>query len=106
MSGGATDNTVYLMTDELKAKISEEVGKALENSLSQFINGLQTTIVPVVNDMMTELRDSILQEREERRVLDVNPSPVKKLKYSKAPKKGITTKGLHKCKTCGKNSQG
>ncbi|KAJ0924631.1 hypothetical protein HanRHA438_Chr04g0150681 [Helianthus annuus] len=78
MSGITGGEATSHLTEQMKAKISEEVGKALENSLSQFIDRLQITIVPVVDDMMTELKDGILQKREERRVLDVNPSPVKK----------------------------
>ncbi|KAJ0896965.1 putative transcription factor interactor and regulator CCHC(Zn) family [Helianthus annuus] len=106
MSGVTGGDSISHLTEQMKAKISEEVGKALENSLSKFIDRLQTTIVPVVDDMMTELKDSILQQRDERRMLDVNPNPVKKLKFNKAPKKGVTKTGLHKFKICGKIHKG
>ncbi|KAJ0788791.1 hypothetical protein HanPI659440_Chr05g0196041 [Helianthus annuus] len=87
MSGVTGDDSTSQLNEQMKAKISEAVGKALENSLSQYIDRLQTTIVPVVDDMMAELKDNILQEIEERRVLDMNPSSVKKSKSNKAPKK-------------------
>ena len=106
MSGVTGDDSTSQLTEQMKAKISEAVGKALENSLSQYIDRLQTTIVPVVDDMMAELKDSILQEIEERRVLDMNPSSVKKSKSNKAPKKGVTKSVLHQCKFCGKIHKG
>ncbi|XP_022032401.1 zinc finger MYM-type protein 1-like [Helianthus annuus] len=106
MSGVTGDDWTSQLTEQMKAKISEAVGKALENSLSHYIDRLQTTIVPVVDDMMAELKDSILQEIEERRVLDMNPSSVKKSKSNKAPKKGVTKSVLYQCKFCGKIHKG
>ncbi|XP_021975900.1 uncharacterized protein LOC110938963 [Helianthus annuus] len=106
MSAVTRDDSASQLTEQMKAKISEAVGKALENSLSHYIDRLQTTIVPVVDGMMAELKDIILQEIEERRVLDMNPSSVKKSKSNKAPKRGVTKTVLHQCKFCGKIHKG
>ncbi|XP_022004410.1 uncharacterized protein LOC110901969 [Helianthus annuus] len=45
------------LTEEMKATISEEVGKALEASLPQFIDRLQTTLLSIMDDKMNKMSD-------------------------------------------------
>ncbi|XP_022030227.1 uncharacterized protein LOC110931128 [Helianthus annuus] len=76
------------LTKEMEAKISEEVGKAIEASLPQFVERLQPTILLAVEDMITELKDSLSQEKDDGSESDVDPRPVKKSKLD-TPKEKV-----------------
>ncbi|KAJ0477770.1 hypothetical protein HanHA300_Chr13g0492391 [Helianthus annuus] len=52
MSGATGGDVASHLTKEMKATISEEVRKALEASLPQFIDRLQTTLLSVIDDKM------------------------------------------------------
>ncbi|KAJ0492255.1 putative transcription factor interactor and regulator CCHC(Zn) family [Helianthus annuus] len=106
MSGLTGGELASQLTKEMEAKISEEVGKAVEASLPPFVERLQTIISLVVEDMITELKDSLSQEKDDGKVLDVNSSPVKKSKPNKGSKKGVIRRGSPQCKICGKTHRG
>ncbi|XP_021991628.1 uncharacterized protein LOC110888410 [Helianthus annuus] len=58
MAGETGKESTSRITEEMKATISEEVGKALEASLPQFIDRLQTTLLAVIDDKMNEKKDA------------------------------------------------
>ncbi|KAJ0430866.1 putative transcription factor interactor and regulator CCHC(Zn) family [Helianthus annuus] len=64
MSGATGDDTASHLTKEMQEKISKAVGKALEASLPQLIDRLQTTISSVVEEKINELKESLMQERD------------------------------------------
>ncbi|KAJ0437643.1 hypothetical protein HanHA300_Chr16g0604521 [Helianthus annuus] len=80
MSSVTESKLASQLTEEMEAKISEEVGKAIEASLPQFAERLQIAILLVVEDMITELKDSLSQEKDDGSGSDVDPRPVKKSK--------------------------
>ncbi|KAJ0533726.1 hypothetical protein HanIR_Chr09g0411711 [Helianthus annuus] len=51
------------MNEEIREKISEEVGKAIKASLPGFMDRLQTTILTVVEERINELKESLTQRR-------------------------------------------
>ncbi|XP_022003659.1 uncharacterized protein LOC110901118 [Helianthus annuus] len=65
MSGGASDNVLSLTTDELKEKIAEEVGKAIEVSLPRFIERMQNTLLSTMEEKIGELREDLTNDRGE-----------------------------------------
>ncbi|KAK1406134.1 hypothetical protein QVD17_41421 [Tagetes erecta] len=58
------DNMMTLTSEELSAKISAEIGKALEASLPKFLEGLQTNLLEVVDEKVNELKGEINQEKD------------------------------------------
>ncbi|XP_021995716.1 uncharacterized protein LOC110892888 [Helianthus annuus] len=58
MAGETGKESTSRVTEERKATISEEVGKALEASLPQFIDRLQTALLSVIDDKMNEKKDT------------------------------------------------
>ncbi|KAK1441183.1 hypothetical protein QVD17_07023 [Tagetes erecta] len=58
------DNMMTLTSEELSAKISAEIGKALEASLPKFLEGLQTNLLEVVDKKVSELKGEINQEKD------------------------------------------
>ncbi|XP_022030905.1 uncharacterized protein LOC110931840 [Helianthus annuus] len=58
MAGVTGSESTSRLTEEMKATISEEVGKALEASLPQFLDRLQTTLLAVIDDKMNEKKDA------------------------------------------------
>ncbi|XP_035829960.1 uncharacterized protein LOC118479514 [Helianthus annuus] len=63
MSGGASDNVLSLTTDELKEKIAEEVGRAIEVSLPRFIERMQNTLLSTMEEKISELREDLTNDR-------------------------------------------
>ncbi|XP_021991921.1 uncharacterized protein LOC110888718 [Helianthus annuus] len=63
MSGGASDNVLSLTTDELKEKIAEEVGRAIEVSLPRFMERMQNTLLSTMEERISELREDLTNDR-------------------------------------------
>ncbi|XP_035838001.1 uncharacterized protein LOC118479413 [Helianthus annuus] len=63
MSGGASDNVLSLTTDELKEKIAEEVGRAIEVSLPRFVERMQNTLLSTMEERIGELREDLTSDR-------------------------------------------
>ncbi|XP_021979948.1 uncharacterized protein LOC110876076 [Helianthus annuus] len=63
MSGGASDNVLSLSTDELKEKIAEEVGRAIEVSLPRFMERVQNTLLLTMEEKIGELREDLTNDR-------------------------------------------
>ncbi|KAJ0857219.1 hypothetical protein HanRHA438_Chr13g0587481 [Helianthus annuus] len=80
MPGVTEGELASQLTKEMEAKISKEIGKAIEASLPQFAERLQPTILIAVEDMITEIKDSLSQEKDDGSGSDVDPRPVKKSK--------------------------
>ncbi|XP_021995195.1 uncharacterized protein LOC110892332 [Helianthus annuus] len=57
MSSATGEDLASHITGEMKATISEEVGKELEASLPQFVDRLQTTLLSVIDDKMNEMKE-------------------------------------------------
>ncbi|KAK1424323.1 hypothetical protein QVD17_19650 [Tagetes erecta] len=58
------DNMMTLTSEELSAKISAEIGNALEASLPKFLEVLQTNLLEVVDEKVNELKGEINQEKD------------------------------------------
>ncbi|KAJ0455956.1 putative nucleotidyltransferase, Ribonuclease H [Helianthus annuus] len=63
MSGGASNNVLSLTTDELKEKIAEEVGRAIEVSLPRFVERMQNTLLSTMEERIGELREDLTSDR-------------------------------------------
>ncbi|XP_022006798.1 uncharacterized protein LOC110905215 [Helianthus annuus] len=59
MSDGNDDNPVQTSTEQMKEIIAEEVGKAIEGSLSGFIDKIQNTVLSLVEKRVKGLEDSV-----------------------------------------------
>ncbi|XP_021971918.1 uncharacterized protein LOC110867087 [Helianthus annuus] len=59
MSDGNDDNSVQTSTEQMKEIIAEEVGKAIEGSLSGFIDKIQSTVLSLVEERVKRLEDSV-----------------------------------------------
>ncbi|XP_022024648.1 uncharacterized protein LOC110924984 [Helianthus annuus] len=59
MSDGNDDNPVQTSTEQMKEIIAEEVGKAIEGSLSGFIDKIQGTVLSLVEERVKRLEDII-----------------------------------------------
>ena len=59
MSDGNDDNPVQTSTEQMKEIIAEEVGKAIEGSLSGFIDKIQNTVLSLVKEQVKRLEDSV-----------------------------------------------
>ncbi|XP_022032716.1 uncharacterized protein LOC110933818 [Helianthus annuus] len=70
MFGATGGDSASHLTEEMKDMISKEVGKALEASLLQFLDRLQTMILSVVDDKMSEMKESLTQERDKEGVFE------------------------------------
>ena len=71
MASGQGDDSIPLINEELRVKISEEVGKALEATLPGFLEGIQASILTAVDEKFNELdakfnemKESLAQERD------------------------------------------
>ncbi|XP_035841370.1 uncharacterized protein LOC118488234 [Helianthus annuus] len=63
MSGGDGDDTIPLITEQIKDKISKEVGKAFETNLPGFMERLQTVILTTIEERVNELKEDLINER-------------------------------------------
>ncbi|XP_022042236.1 uncharacterized protein LOC110944899 [Helianthus annuus] len=59
MSDGNDDNPVQTSTKQMKEIIAEEVGKAIEGSLSGFIDNIQGTVLSLVEERVKRLEDIV-----------------------------------------------
>ncbi|XP_022030556.1 uncharacterized protein LOC110931471 [Helianthus annuus] len=59
MSDGNDDNPVQTSTEQMKEIIAEEVGKAMEGSLSGFIDKIQSTVLSLVEERVKRLEDTV-----------------------------------------------
>ncbi|XP_021971741.1 uncharacterized protein LOC110866904 [Helianthus annuus] len=59
MSDGNDDNPVQTNTEQMKEIIAEEVGKAIEGSLSGFIDKIQSTVLSLVEERVKRLEDTV-----------------------------------------------
>ncbi|XP_021991881.1 uncharacterized protein LOC110888675 [Helianthus annuus] len=59
MSDGNDDNPVRTNTEQMKEIIAEEVGKAIEGSLSGFIDKIQSTVLSLVEERVKRLEDTV-----------------------------------------------
>ncbi|KAJ0867592.1 hypothetical protein HanRHA438_Chr12g0564991 [Helianthus annuus] len=53
------DDPVPTSTEQMKEIIAEEVGKAIEGSLSRFIDKIQNTVLSLVEERVKRLEDSV-----------------------------------------------
>ncbi|MFS7902575.1 putative retrotransposon gag domain-containing protein [Helianthus anomalus] len=69
MSERNDDDPVQINTEQMKEIIVEEVGKAIESSLSGFIDKLQSTVLSLVEERVKRLEDSVnlIQEKSGER---------------------------------------
>ncbi|MFS7909790.1 putative transcription factor interactor and regulator CCHC(Zn) family [Helianthus anomalus] len=69
MSERNDDDPVQTSTEQMKEIIAEEVGKAIESSLSGFIDKIQSTVLSVVEEQVKRLEDSVnlIKERSGER---------------------------------------
>ncbi|XP_035832984.1 uncharacterized protein LOC118481810 [Helianthus annuus] len=58
MADGRNDDTVPVVTKQMRGVIAEEVGKAIENSLSGFIDKIQNTVLNVVEEQIQRLEEN------------------------------------------------
>ncbi|XP_035838818.1 uncharacterized protein LOC118486457 [Helianthus annuus] len=58
MEDGDNDDAVPKVTEQIREVIAEEVGKAIENSLSGFIDKIQNTVSSVVDERIKKLEDN------------------------------------------------
>ncbi|XP_022030933.1 uncharacterized protein LOC110931868 [Helianthus annuus] len=58
MTDKGNDDAVPRVTGQMREVIAEEVGKAIENSLSCFIDKIQNTVLSVVDERIKKLEDS------------------------------------------------
>ncbi|XP_022003999.1 uncharacterized protein LOC110901479 [Helianthus annuus] len=58
MTDKGNDDAVPRVTEQMRQVIAEEVGKAIENSLSGFIDKIQNTVLSVVDERIKKLEDS------------------------------------------------
>ncbi|KAJ0588368.1 putative retrotransposon gag domain-containing protein [Helianthus annuus] len=64
MADGSNDDTVPIVTKQMREVIAEEVRKAIENSLSGFIDKIQSTVLTVVEERIKRLEDNANQVKE------------------------------------------
>ncbi|XP_022019431.1 uncharacterized protein LOC110919472 [Helianthus annuus] len=58
MADKGNDDAVPRVTEQMREVIAEEVGKAIENSLSGFIDKIQNTVLSVADERIKKLEDS------------------------------------------------
>ncbi|XP_022007548.1 uncharacterized protein LOC110906777 [Helianthus annuus] len=58
------DDAVPIVTEQMKEVIAEEVGKAIENSLSGFIDKIQNMVLSIVEERIKKLEDSTNTAKE------------------------------------------
>ncbi|KAJ0860662.1 putative transcription factor interactor and regulator CCHC(Zn) family [Helianthus annuus] len=58
MASGGDGDAVPRVTKQMRIVIAEEVGKAIENSLSNFIDKIQNTVLSVVEERIKKLEDN------------------------------------------------
>ncbi|KAJ0821096.1 putative retrotransposon gag domain-containing protein [Helianthus annuus] len=58
MADGGNDDAVPRVTEQMKEVIAEEVGKAIENSLSGFVDKIQNTVLSIVDERIKKFEDS------------------------------------------------
>ncbi|KAJ0544333.1 putative nucleotidyltransferase, Ribonuclease H [Helianthus annuus] len=58
MTDKGNDEAVPRVTEQMREVIAEEVGKAIENSLSGFIDKIQNTVLSVVDERIKKLEDN------------------------------------------------
>ncbi|KAJ0465090.1 putative transcription factor interactor and regulator CCHC(Zn) family [Helianthus annuus] len=58
MADGGKDDAVPRVTEQMREVIVEEVGKAIENSLSGFIDKIQNTVLSIVEERIKKLEDN------------------------------------------------
>ncbi|XP_022002854.1 uncharacterized protein LOC110900251 [Helianthus annuus] len=58
MADKGNDDAVPRVTEQMREMIAEEVGKAIENSLSSFFDKIQNTVLSVVDERIKKLEDS------------------------------------------------
>ncbi|XP_021980024.1 uncharacterized protein LOC110876156 [Helianthus annuus] len=58
MTNKGNDEAVPRVTEQMREVIAEEVGKAIENSLSGFIDKIQNTVLSVVDERIKKLEDN------------------------------------------------
>ena len=59
MSKGSNNDPVPTSTEQMKEIIAEEVGKAIESSLSGFIDKIQGTVLSLVEERVKRLEDTV-----------------------------------------------
>ncbi|XP_022029611.1 uncharacterized protein LOC110930564 [Helianthus annuus] len=59
MSKGSNNDPVPTSTEQMKEIIAEEVGKAIERSLSGFIDKIQGTVLSLVEERVKRLEDTV-----------------------------------------------
>ncbi|XP_035843924.1 uncharacterized protein LOC118490406 [Helianthus annuus] len=59
MSKGSNNDPVPTSTEQMKEIIAEEVGKAIEGSLSGFIDKIQSTVLSLVEERVKRLEDTV-----------------------------------------------
>ncbi|XP_022004516.1 uncharacterized protein LOC110902085 [Helianthus annuus] len=64
MTDKGNDEAVPRVTEQMREVIAEEVGKAIENSLSGFIDKIQTTVLSVVDERIKKLEDNASSNKE------------------------------------------
>ncbi|XP_022032808.1 uncharacterized protein LOC110933917 [Helianthus annuus] len=64
MTDKGNDEAVPRVTEQMREVIAEEVGKAIENSLSGFIDKIQTTVLSVVDERIKKLEDNASSAKE------------------------------------------
>ncbi|KAF5803619.1 putative nucleotidyltransferase, Ribonuclease H [Helianthus annuus] len=58
MASGGDGDAVPRVTEQMRIVIAEEVGKAIENGLSNFIDKIQNTVLSVVEERIKKLEDN------------------------------------------------
>ncbi|XP_021971441.1 uncharacterized protein LOC110866605 [Helianthus annuus] len=59
MTEKGNNDAVPIVTEQMKEVIAEEVGKAIENSLSGFIDKIQNTVLSLVEERVKRLEDNV-----------------------------------------------
>jgi hypothetical protein len=60
--GDAGEKEIPTM-EALREQVSNEVGRAIENSMPTFVDNIQSTILDIMNEKFEELKESLLQEK-------------------------------------------
>ncbi|XP_021995664.1 uncharacterized protein LOC110892829 [Helianthus annuus] len=67
MTEKSNNDPVPTSTEQMKEMIAEEVGKAIENSLSGFIDKIQNTVLSLVEERVKRLEDGVNLMKEKSR---------------------------------------